>query len=147
MAKRRNPLRAATEHDIQAHVVTWARLMAHTHPELQLLFAIPNGGWRGPITGAKLKAEGVLPGVPDLCLPVARGGHFGLYIEMKTPQGRVSPVQRTILERLHTEGYQVAICYSYDGAIGLLGRYLSHPPTQPKTPPDDEKPPLDDTVT
>jgi hypothetical protein len=35
----------------------------------------------------KLKAEGVRAGVADLCLPAARRGYHGLYIEMKSEEG------------------------------------------------------------
>ena len=48
-----------TEHRIQAGLFKWAKLASAHHPELTLLFAIPNGGARDPITGAMLKAEGV----------------------------------------------------------------------------------------
>mgnify|MGYP004433785991 CR=1 FL=1 len=34
-------------------------------------------------TAANLKRQGVKAGVPDLHLPVARGGYNGLYIELK----------------------------------------------------------------
>lgn len=45
----------------------------------QLLIHIPNGGSRrNKFEGYRLKRQGVRPGVSDLLLPVARGGHFGL---------------------------------------------------------------------
>lgn len=34
-----------------------------------VMYAIPNGGRRDAITGARLKAEGVLAGVPDIFWP------------------------------------------------------------------------------
>lgn len=49
------------EHRIQCTCVRWFRLK---YPHLfARLFAVPNGGRRDGITGARLKAEGVLPGV------------------------------------------------------------------------------------
>jgi len=50
-----------------------------------LLHHIPNGGLRDKREGARLKASGVIAGVCDLFLPMARRGAHGLYIEMKLP--------------------------------------------------------------
>ena len=47
------------ESKLQQAMVKWFRLR---HPDL-MLFHIPNGGKRSPITAKILKAEGVLPGV------------------------------------------------------------------------------------
>ena len=53
-------------------------------PELRRMFAIPNGGFRDKITAAKLKAEGVKKGVPDIFLPVTIApAYAGLFIELK----------------------------------------------------------------
>ena len=71
-----------TEHRIQAGLFKWFKLASARHPELALLFAIPNGGARDPITGAMLKAEGVKRGVPDLFLPSQPGS------KSKTPAPR-----------------------------------------------------------
>ena len=67
----------------QAALISWAEAYERIYPELALLYHIPNGGKRDRIVAAKLKAQGVKPGVPDLCLPVPRGKYHGLYIEMK----------------------------------------------------------------
>src|SRR5688572_6150019 len=52
-----------TEHQEQCAVIQW---WGHAHHSYQLpvfaLFAIPNGGARDVITGARLKAEGVRRG-------------------------------------------------------------------------------------
>ena len=54
------------------------------------VFHIPNGGYRNAREAANLKRQGVKAGVPDLCIPVAKGGYHGLYIEMKTKKGKLS---------------------------------------------------------
>ena len=57
--------RAGTEHAHQAALFCWLRRKTHYHPELEWIFAVPNGGSRDKITAGKLKAEGVTPGVFD----------------------------------------------------------------------------------
>ena len=52
-----------------------------------VMYHIPNGGRRDKITGARLKAEGVVAGVPDVFLASPRQGFHGLYIEMKRQRG------------------------------------------------------------
>lgn len=41
-------------------------------------FHIPNGGSRNKAEAANLKRQGVMAGVPDLCVPVARCGYRGI---------------------------------------------------------------------
>ncbi|MFY2060267.1 VRR-NUC domain-containing protein [Achromobacter xylosoxidans] len=85
---------AISEDVIQAQVISWAKRQVKVYPELTRLFHVPNGGQRHAAVAAKLQGQGVKPGVPDLCLPVPRFGCHGLWIEMKTQAGRVSPHQK-----------------------------------------------------
>ena len=114
----------ASEHEEQVALFRWAEYAVTAIPELCLLYAIPNGGHRHKAVAARLKAEGVKPGVPDVCLPVARGGWHGLYIEMKTERGRASKAQLQWLCALREEGYKVAICRGWETARGLIEDYL-----------------------
>ncbi len=104
----------------------WAGFAAGRWPELALMHAIPNGGHRNKVTAAKLKAEGVKAGVPDVFLPVPRGQWHGLYIEMKTPTGRVRKNQKQWLRRLHGQGYQVAVCRNWYAAKTLITDYMEN---------------------
>lgn len=117
-----------TEHDEQKALITWADLQAGKHPELHLLYAIPNGGARSKATAGKLKAEGVRSGVPDLCLPVPRGSFHGLYIEMKrSKRGSTSATQKWWHMALTGLSYQVRICKSFEEAKTVLQEYLALP--------------------
>lgn len=116
--------RVEREHAEQAAVVEWVQWNLPRHRELELLFAIPNGGHRHPAVAGKLRAEGVKSGVPDLCLPVARCGAHGLYIEMKAPGGRERPEQKWWRERLRQQGYHSEVCVGADAAITTLKSYL-----------------------
>lgn len=112
------------EHQIQAALMRWAGMVAAKHPELRLLHAIPNGGQRNKVTAARLKAEGVKPGVPDLFLPVARARYHGLYLEMKTPSGSVSRSQKQWLAQLAEQNYRVEVCRSWHYAAAVICTYL-----------------------
>jgi len=94
-----------TEHAIQVEVFRAVQILHHLHPEARLMFAIPNGGHRNKVVAAKLKAEGVKPGVPDIFLPVPRANYHGMWIEMKTEKGRLSPSQKSYREGLIEQGY------------------------------------------
>ena len=131
IAKRRTVARAGsawqpTEEQEQAAVFEWAVLMRNQFPELSLLFHIPNGGWRAPATAAKLKAQGVKAGVPDLFLPVARGGFHGLWIELKRKSGgRVSVNQSDWITELNHQGYEAVVAHGAEEACEVIYRYLS----------------------
>lgn len=115
-----------TEEAEQAAVFEWAQLMAPQLPELHLLFHIPNGGYRAPATAAKLKAQGVKPGVPDLFLPVARGGFHGLWIELKRQHGgKVSHAQSDWLTELSFQGYRAEVAHGSEEACDVLYKYLT----------------------
>ena len=106
-------------------MIRWANMRSATLPELGLLFAIANGGERHLFVAKKLKAEGVKPGAPDLCLPVARGGYHGLYLELKRRGGGVvSPSQKWWLEKLQEQGYRAVVCYGWNDARETIEDYL-----------------------
>ena len=103
----------------------WAAFQECVWPELRLLHAIPNGGKRDKVTAARLKAEGVKPGVPDVCLPVPRGDTHGLYIEMKRRKGgSVSADQLKWLDNLMRQGYECHVCRGCEEARQVILDYL-----------------------
>lgn len=119
----------ASERQLQQAVMKWARQpsIRERWPELALLHHIKNETTGGAAEVAADKAMGVKKGVPDLCLPVARGGFHGLYIEMKTPSGKASAAQRWWVTRLTEQGYRAVVCHGYDAAVAELCWYLSLP--------------------
>jgi len=116
--------RRQREHAAQAELMAWTLKARDRYPELNLLFAIPNGEYRDWKTAKKLRAEGVKAGVPDLFLPVPRGGYHGLWIEMKITGGRLSKVQRLWHLALQGQGYLVKTCWSVQEAQEVLEEYL-----------------------
>lgn len=114
---------ADSEHDLQVACVNWFRL---TYRDIRdMLFAIPNGGWRNATTAAKLKAEGVLAGVPDLFLAIPSGEFHGLWIEMKNGKaGRLSEAQQRMITRLRNENYKCEVCHSWTDFCRIIQEYL-----------------------
>lgn len=114
-----------TEDVEQEHLFQWARMTRWKYPELKKLFHIPNGGSRNKAEAAKLKRAGVKPGVPDLFLPVARGGYHGLFIELKRKSGgRLSIEQKEWIEMLRAGYYKAVICRGSEEAEKAIVEYL-----------------------
>ena len=125
MAGRKAALPVATESVEQQCLFRWAAISAAAHPELRLMFHIPNGGSRSRAEAGRFKAEGVKAGVPDICLPVPRGGYHGLFIELKRTQGGVvSPEQGEWMAELARQGYRVCLCRGWEKAMRAIERYL-----------------------
>lgn len=115
-----------TEHEEQKALIEWSAWMSNARPELSLMFAVPNGGDRHPAVAAKLKAEGVKAGVPDIFLPVPRNGYHGLFIELKRAKGgRPTIAQKQWIEDLTTQGYRAEICHGAEQAISTILDYLN----------------------
>lgn len=111
----------------QQWLFEWANDMsALKWPELSLLYAIPNGGSRNKIEAAHLKQQGTKSGVPDVCLPVARGGYHGLYIELKRVKGNsASANQKNWIAELRKQGYKAEVCKGFQKAADLIEEYMS----------------------
>ena len=112
------------ESDHQQALFQWAKLAQGQHPELKLLHAIGNGGKRNVIEAARMKREGVLAGVSDVFLPVAKGEFHGLYIELKVKKGKTSPSQKWWIEETTKQGYYSTVCYGWVEASEVIKRYL-----------------------
>ena len=97
-----------------------------------LIFHVPNGGHRVKAVAAKLKAQGVKAGIPDLVLPMARGGFFGLYIEFKaTPpnDAAISSSQHERIRKLNAQGYLAVVCRGHFDTMEQIRAYLRLAPT------------------
>ncbi len=116
---------ADEEHRIQCACVRWFNLQ---YPKLRgRLFAVPNGGRRDAATAARLKAEGVVPGVADLVLLMSNHGYGALLIEMKTSVGRQSDSQKKWEKTVCANAeYKYVVCRSLDDFIREVDSYLSN---------------------
>lgn len=128
MANKQPKMPVPTESVEQINLFRWALWQVGAHPELKWLFHIPNGGFRNKATAGRLKAEGVKSGVPDLCLPIPRGGFHGLYVEMKRLRGNTTTQdQDDWLAFLQSQGYFTAVCRGWEAATTVILDYLNLP--------------------
>lgn len=105
----------ASEHDEQRNFVRWFKL---AYPGVRIM-AIPNGGARNIATAARLKAEGVVSGVPDLFVPA-----WHLWIEMKKVRGGVvSENQKDWIAYLEGVGYSAIVCRGAVHAIEMVEEF------------------------
>jgi hypothetical protein len=110
-----------TEASIQSAFFEWLSL----YSRLRLAtFAIPNGGSRNCLEAKNLKAQGVTPGVPDIFMAVPCNGYHGLFIELKSKNGRLSEHQKVWVNNLNDRAYEAVVCYSLDEAMDAVSKYL-----------------------
>ncbi len=130
---------SGTEHGHQAALFCWAAdpNVRAALPELQWLFAIPNGGLRNPVTANRLKATGVKKGVMDICLLVRRVEYAALWIELKRPKsvsptgkkrqaGKVSEDQQPWLDQARACGHGAVSCVGWEAARDMIIQYLNY---------------------
>ena len=123
---------APTEHDEQVALFAWAAENEVAHPELRMLHATPNGGYRPIVTAVKMQQEGQKRGYPDISLDVARGKFHGLRIELKRRKGaRISVEQEEWIDRLRYYGYSACVCYGAQEAQQVIMAYLAQEVVQP----------------
>lgn len=112
------------EHRIQVACVRWFRLQ---YPKLgSVLFAIPNGGRRDAVTGAKLKDEGATAGVSDLILLKSNRFYGALCIEMKKPGGSQSSAQKEWQKEVEAMGNKYVVCRSLEEFMKVVEEYFAN---------------------
>ena len=113
------------ESEEQALVFKWASMVLWRWPCLKWMYHCPNGGSRNKAEAARLKAQGVKAGVPDIFLPHPKGGYHGLYIELKTDTGNATEEQKDWLRGLSESGYYTDVCHGFDEAGAVIENYLT----------------------
>lgn len=116
-----------SEYAEQTQLFRWARLINTPLGRLsQFMFAIPNEGKRTLAMAAKLKAQGLRAGVPDVMVALPLHGKPGLFIEMKrTKGGKVSDKQQEWLDRLARAGYVTTVAHGAEEAQEIINDYLA----------------------
>lgn len=111
--KRGNP-----EHKIQVALCDYLAFAAK--PDIHY-FAIPNQSNRHIANAARMKAEGVRAGSPDMCF-LLPGGRVG-WLEMKAPNGSLSPEQKLFRGRAQNLDHYWAMARSVDEALVALTQW------------------------
>ncbi len=96
-----------------------------------------NEGSRTARYGKILKLAGLAPGYPDLSLMEARGGYFGMFVELKRSRrysesemaSKSWQLQDKWLALLNRNGYLALRCFGFGEAKERLEMYLSWPLT------------------
>lgn len=121
-----------SESRIQHICVSWFR---KTFPHVaKLLFAVPNGGWRGPKAAMTMRYEGQVNGVADLILLFPKGGKSSLCIEMKVPKrkgssaGKQSPAQLSWQTLVEEHGSTYVVCHGLVEFVKAVCDYLQTNP-------------------
>jgi hypothetical protein len=120
--------RKSIEHIDQVKVVQHFRAF---YPDI-IIAAIPNGGDRTASERVRLHSEGVLAGMPDLCVLEPKNGFHALFVEMKTKAGVVSGKQSALGLQLNAKGYQAVVARSAPDAIKIIEDYLNGKSTNAK---------------
>ena len=110
-----------TEEKLQIAVVNYIKLK---YPKARFCASL-GGIYTGPRQAIKAKRTGYSRGFPDLQICEARGGHFGLFIELKTLKGRPTAVQRDWINDLNDRGYCAEICKGLDDSLSAIDNYMS----------------------
>lgn len=117
-----------SESKIQHICVCWFRI---TFPHAsKLLFAVPNGGWRGARAGAQMVYEGQVKGVADLILLYPSLGKSSLCIEMKVPKrkgssaGSQSKEQKAWQVLVEQNGSTYVVCHGLVEFVKAVCSYL-----------------------
>ena len=114
------------ESRLQQSCVTWFR---YQYPHLAFLLWHPkNEGHGDQVAGARAKAEGVVPGVPDLILAIPSVYHCMLCLEMKAPKGRQSDNQRRYQAYAETATAEYHVVRDINTFQDVVMQYLSQVP-------------------
>jgi len=111
-----------TEAQLQKAVVNYIKLR---WPQIRYCASLGGQYQKFPSQRKKAKDTGYVAGFPDLQILEARGGYFGLFIEIKlNKQCYASQYQKDWIEDLLVRGYQAKVCKGYDECIDLLEDYF-----------------------
>lgn len=91
-----------------------------------IYFAVPNGMVSDPITVRNMKAQGLMPGAPDLVIFIPEEGDYApetLCLEVKSKKGRLSDAQLAFEANCARIGISYIAIYDIKEALEILELY------------------------
>lgn len=112
------------EAHLQQACVLWFNIQ---YPKLYgLLYSSLNGVHTTAAQARSAKAEGMIAGVADLTLSVARHGYHGLFIELKNgKKGRQREAQKEWQEKVEAQNYRYVIVRDFYTFRRAIESYLN----------------------
>lgn len=102
--------------------------LRHYYPDIaSAAIHIANQRKTTALYGSLLKRMGVKAGVPDLFWPKPQKTFHGLWIEVKTEQGRISVEQAKFISKTEADGYFACVCFGAQDVVDTVCGYFGVP--------------------
>lgn len=111
---------AISERVIQKSIVSYLRWRGYSSYIIQIY----NEGAGMRDRARESYAMGIRPGASDLFIMVARKEKHGLFLELKSENGKVSEHQKKFLQDAKEQGYETGVAWSFDEARKIVDAYL-----------------------
>tara|TARA_R110000737_G_scaffold80_3_gene627 strand:+ start:1004 stop:1408 length:405 start_codon:yes stop_codon:yes gene_type:complete len=114
-----------SEAHLQSQIVKYLQLK---YPKARYCASL--GGQYQPYRSQRNKAKstGYVKGFPDLGIYEAKGGYFGLFIEIKE-RGTATKEQKEWINDLNKRGYLASCIKGFDSISAIIDIYMSQRPT------------------
>jgi len=115
-----------SEDVVQEKAITY---LQWTYPDTRYCASL--GGIRtGYKQAVKAKRTGYKKGFPDLQICEARGGYFGMYIEIKTHKGYPTKEQKEWIKYLNEKNYYAVVAKGLPMVLDEIDKYMKQNETK-----------------
>ncbi len=122
-----------SEDSLQIKCAQFAKKCLYQNDEPQVFHHVANGGNRSRREGARFKLMGVLPGVPDIFLPLRSETYSGLYIELKNFKGKLAEAQVDFMMAATREGFLCIVINDLETFCTVFEYYIKQRKTNERT--------------
>lgn len=107
---------------LHIQVADWLRKCTHIP-----FYHFVNEGVRGFVNAKLLQKMGMTAGVSDLFMPRSNENYYGLWIELKIKPNKPTKKQIEFMNLMLNEGYDCAVCYTFEEAVSIIKKFYSLP--------------------